>query len=381
MNQQKVVAIPVISDMLSDQRVHRSATTLSLNDFNVIVICRYAKNSVDYNIKRNYKISHIKTIFIKGPFFYIGFNIHLFFKLIKIKPNIILANDIDTAIASFFYAKLFRIKIILDSHELFSEVPELINRSIIKRIWKIAENIIIPRANYVITPSQSIANYYNIKYNITPIVIRNVPITNLSNSSDIQHNLSQIPLDKDKVVILYQGAINKDRGLEELIDAAQLLSYKFDNLLFLIIGNGDIFHQLQHKVKKLNLTNIIFTGRIPFNILPQYTKMANICVSLEKNTNQNYYFSLPNKIFDYINLEKPIIASNLPEINNIFQKYNIGLLINDITPQTIANAIIKMINLLNGPNALMLKQNIVKAKMEYSWENEKHKLLAIFNNL
>ena len=101
----------------------------------------------------------------------------------------------------------------------------------------------------------------------------------------------------------------------------------------------------------------------------KYTKSADIGMCIEKDTNLNYRFSLPNKLFDYISAGIPVIASNLPETGKIIRENKCGLIINRVTPEDISNAISE---LKNNPVLLSeLRRNAVMASEKLNWETRK----------
>ena len=93
---------------------------------------------------------------------------------------------------------------------------------------------------------------------------------------------------------------------------------------------------------------------------------------LEEPLGLSFKFSLPNKLFDYIHAEIPIIAGNLPEISKIINAYKVGVLVEDYKPETIAKTIH---NLLKDKTLLSkIKDNQQKAKKVLCWEIESKKL-------
>ena len=108
-------------------------------------------------------------------FFYLEFNIRLFFFLLLNQCDLLLSNDLDTLFANFFISKFKKIKLVYDSHELFSELPELLNRPLVKSIWSYMERCLLKRIKYSYTVSESIADYYNTNYGIKMSVISNFP--------------------------------------------------------------------------------------------------------------------------------------------------------------------------------------------------------------
>ena len=173
----KRILISVSNDLFTDQRVQKISNTLIKNGFQVLVIGR--RKGQTLNNKFLFKTHRFKLFFNKGFLFYFEFNICLFFKLLFEKKDFLYANDLDTLLPNYLVHKLTKTQLIYDSHELFTEVPELINRPFIQKIWLKIESFILPKLKNSITVNSSISEYYNSKYNSCFKVIRNVPILNL----------------------------------------------------------------------------------------------------------------------------------------------------------------------------------------------------------
>ena len=360
----KKIIVTVTNDLTSDQRVHKVCRTLHNAGYDVFLIGRKLSNSKPLN--RSYRTKRISLLFNKGVLFYAEFNLRLFFVLLFYKKDVLLANDLDTLLPNYFISKLQIKKLVYDSHELFSEIPELVNKPFTKKVWRSLERLVLPNLKNTYTVSNSIADYYDKKYQTKFKVIRNLPLmirTISKGNFSFDH--------KGEKIILYQGAINIGRGLELIINTMPFIS----NCILVIIGNGDIIKNLKSYVKNINLVKKVrFLESLTPNELQKITPLANIGISIEEDLGLNYRFSLPNKIFDYINAEVPILVSNLPEMRKIIDTHKVGEIVKDRSPQKLA---LQIKELLKKDYSEELK----KAKKELIWENQEEELLAIFRNI
>ena len=359
----KRIVISVTNDLTTDQRVEKTCEVLSDIGYEVLLVGRRLKKSLP--IQRNYRTVRFYLLFNKGFLFYAEFNIRLFIFLLFTKKNILFSNDLDTLLPNYLLSLLQRKTLVFDSHELFSEIPELVNKQRVKKVWLFLEKTIIPKLQNVITVSDSIKNHYHNLYGISAIVIRNIP--------KIEHiNQKNFEIDaEEKKVILYQGSVNIGRGIELMIDTMALL----DEYLFIVIGDGDILEQLKEKVSNLSLHDKVkFIGKKTPEELKELTPNATIGMSLEEDLGLNYRYALPNKIFDYLHANVPVIVADLPEMRNLIKKHPIGEILTERTHKILAKTIINM-------TSISYEKELKTAKKELNWSKEKEKLISIFSKL
>jgi len=367
------VAFSVTNCICHDSRVQKMASVVTSLGCDVTIIGRRSGVCCDVN-EFKFRTIRFRMVFRKGFLFYVFFNIRLFFNLLLSKYDLLVADDLDTLLPNYLVSKIRRIPLVYDSHEYFTGVPEIQNRPFVKWVWKTIERSIFPHLRNIMTISDSIADKYYEEYGIRPIIVRNCA----ESSKGIKiFTREEIGIGPEDLFLVLQGTgINVDRGGEELVDAINMT----DGTVLMIIGSGDVLPILKAKVSDLNISHKVrFIPAIPWNEMMRYTKSADAGLSPDKDTNLNYRFSLPNKLFDYISAGIPVIAGNLKEVKKIIKENECGIIIPDISPIEISKAIIRLRDdrlLLNK-----LKQNAVKASEELSWEKESKQVMAFYKKL
>lgn len=360
MSKQKLIFL-VSNDLVTDQRMSKIASTLA-HEYDVELWGRRLQKSAP-TLPSNYVQKRFSFLFTRGKFFYLEMNIRYFFSLLFKKVDIISVVDCDTLLAGFFAAKCKSSKLVFDAHEYYSEVPELVGRKRIQSIWKAIENKFIPKLKNTYTVNNSLAQLFLDKWGTQFEVIRNVPVKKIVESNTLENK-----------TILYQGAVNIGRGLQELIDAlANNDQYKLK-----ICGSGDILKELQKHKTNANISNVDFEGQINPIQLYQFTKDAWCGVNLLENKGLNYYYSLANKFWDYACAGKPQICMDFPEYKALNEEFEVAVLIPDLKVETIRCAI----NTLEDEAFYAKLQSNCRKLIEHNnWHIESQKLLTFYKNL
>lgn len=370
MGSKKRIIVSVTNDLYTDQRVHKVCQFLHENNYSVLLVGRKRRNSHDMS-SRDYQTKRIRLLFEKGALFYAFFNFRLFFFLLFRKSDVLLSNDLDTLLANYLVSKLKGKRLVYDTHELFTEVPELTSRPKVRAVWLRIEKWIFPKLKSVYTVNKSIADIYQERYQVPVQVIRNISPKWKSTSIKTKRELN---LPEDKHIIILQGAgINIDRGAEEAVEAMK----NVENAVLIFVGDGDVIPQLKERVISEKLSDkVLFYGKKPYQELMQYTSHADIGLTLDKDTNPNYKYSLPNKVFDYIHTNTAVIASNIFEVTNIIKRHDVGLIIDKVSPETISKAINTLIK--DEKRLNRIKLNCSKASDIENWGNEVEVLKSIY---
>ncbi len=361
-----IIYLSVINDLHGDQRIHRIASTLSEAGNEVHVVGRVLPSSKVLSA-RQYHTHRLTCWFHKGKWFYLEYNIRLFFFLLRQKVHLLNANDLDTLLANYLVSRWKRIPLVYDSHEYFTEVPELIERKGTRAIWLRLEKWLLPKANLMYTVNHSISRIYAEKYQREVGVIRNLPTQKETPAVEKYERPS----------LIYQGALNVGRGLELMVASMEFL----EGFQLVIIGKGDIGEQLAEAVDKVAWKErILLKGFVPFEELAGITPQAHIGLSIEEDRGGNYHYASPNKVYDYLQAGIPVVVSDLPEMRKVVLEYDCGLVLENEnrTPQQLAEVIKAF-----WENQLLYQekaQNALTAAKTLIWENEQKQLLAYYQS-
>ena len=367
------VAFSVTNCICHDQRVLKIAETVRSLGCEITIIGRKSGDCCNSdNIP--FKTKRFKMLFRRGFLFYKFFNIRLFLHLLFHKYDILVSNDLDTLLPNYIVSKLKHLPLVYDSHEYFTGVPEIQNRPFVKWVWKNIEKMIFPHLRYVMTVSDSIAMQYEIEYGVRSVTVRNC---SRKAGHIIPYSRKELGIDLNHILLILQGTgINIDRGGEELIEAVN----QTEKVSLLIVGSGDLIEDLKRRVTELELNGRVkFFPKMPWEDLMRYTKSADAGLSLDKNTNLNYRFSLPNKLFDYISAGIPVIASDLSEVKKIVMETSCGIIIKSVTPEQISNALSELKD--NPIRLAELKKNAAVASETLNWETESKNVIEFYTKV
>lgn len=261
---------------------------------------------------------------------------------LRVKPSVVVAEDYFTLFPGWLSAKLCKSKLIYDAHELIIPTPGL---AMSKRdlFWYWLERFTIYRAHLVIAANKEraglMAKHYKLKQ--IPTTMRNIPSCH-DLQLDIGEILKQFPklaIRKPGLVfVLYQGNIERSRGIDRFVEAMKYLPSHF---LLLVVGSGPDFDWLKDYAKALEQEGrFIALGRVPNYLLPYVTRQADVGIVTYPFEGLNYVYCSPNKIYEYAQAGLPVVATDQPPLRELVSKYGIGGLISKFdSPQEIAEII------------------------------------------
>lgn len=364
--------VSVTNDLYTDQRVHKVCTFLVAQGYDVLLVGRKRKSSIDLPA-REYKTHRMKLLFETGAKFYAFFNLRLFFFLLFRKADVLVSNDLDTLLANHLAKKFKRkTRLVYDSHEYFTEVPELTARPKVQKIWLRIEEWIFPKLKDVYTVNGSIAEIYSKKYDKDLRIVRNISPLWIGKETQSKKALG-IP--ENVPLIILQGAgINVERGAEEAVEAMKSV-----DAVLMIVGDGDVVPDLKKHVAAQGnelSEKVLFFGKQPYDVMMNYTTHADIGLTLDKPNSLNYALSLPNKIFDYMHTNTAVVATEIKEVAKVIRTHNIGIVLDEFTIERLAETLNKLIKDQQKLDAF--KANCAIAAKTENWEKETEILAEIY---
>lgn len=381
--ERKQITVTVISDLVTDYRVHKVCQTLHEEGYRVLLIGTVNRSSLALK-PRDYQTYRIRLWFKRTALFYLEFNIRLFLRLWKTQTDIYLGNDLDVMPATLMVALLRKKPLVYDSHEYFLGMAGMDRKPLRRSVWKVIETWVFSNLHFMYTVSGSIRNLYRRTYHKKFFVVRNLPLLE-QGSPDLTpeeeewiRSIDQ-KIPENKHLLIFQGAgINENRGAEELVYSMIFLDASQFHLL--IIGGGDVFKKLEIMVTQNKLHDrVTLVSKVPFQALSHFTRKAHLGLSIDKSSVPNHKFSLPNKLFEYLHAGVPVLASRLIELEKIITHYDVGGFIEDHVPEHMAQ---KIKEIFANPDQIMRwKQNTWRVREELNWENERKIVIDIFKQV
>jgi len=290
----------------------------------------------------------------------------------KENPDVYHAHDLDGLICAYWPALIKKKILIYDSHELWSDLWSA-KKYKIQWLLRIIERIAMWKVEKGVTVSRSLARILSGMYQKQFVTISNYPVLHCAKTT--VYNLG----DKytGMTIVLHIGTMSNGRGIENLIEANQYLP---TNFLIVFLGTFNNIDRLINLVKEKHLEKrVIFKASVGDDQLLSIARMANIGVVLTQNLSLSYYYSLPNKLFQYIAAEIPILASDLPTQKAIILEDKIGQVVDSSQPRQIAA---KIMELAKPENQKKYRQNLKGlAKRKYNWTIESKKLVEFYKTI
>jgi glycosyltransferase involved in cell wall biosynthesis len=322
------------------------------------------------------KTNKIKKIFNGFRYFW---RLHQSFKsaAVDFQPDIVHANDLDTLLAGYLIKRKTGAKLLYDAHEIWTEQSVTMPKTL-SFVAKILEKWLLGKIDGFITVNsslcQKIEELHHIKIKVPSTIIHNYPEEALA--------LKRNPWPKEikgKKIILYQGRYAPDRGLEELVLAAEYLD---KNNMVVLRGTGSdvIKKKLEQIVQKANLAKkVIFLPPVQMQEMVNSAKGADLGIIFYRPTNLNNLYASPNKLYEYTLAGLALGVSDLPELKSFVKQNNNGLVFKSLNPKKIAGQINELLK--DHKKLHELKTNSRQCAANFSWQSEEKILVETYKKL
>jgi len=323
---------------------------------------------------RPYAITRLPMWFQRGKLFYLEFNLRLLLWLLRQPATFLTANDLDTLLPTYLVARLKRRSLVYDTHELFTEVPELIHRPVTRGLWLALERWLFPKLDRIATVGEQVAAVYRQRYGRPLRVIRNLPP--YRSAEAVQAALAEPPPEAwtdGQPAVIYQGNVKAGRGIELMLAALR----HTERFRLWIVGGGACLPKMEALAAELGVAGkVCFWGMRPFEELASITPRAALGLSLEDPEAANTRLSSPNKLFDYVQARIPVLVADLPVHREVVETHGVGEVLQRRGPAALAaqiEAILTDVSRYNGYQA-----NTHAAARALWWETAEAEGLALY---
>ena len=353
----------VTNDLTYDARMQRICGSLAAHGYRVMLVGRELPHSIPLSDKA-FAQKRLSCFFRKGFPFYAEFNLRLFFFLLFAPCDAVCSIDLDTLPAGTLATLIRRKKRVFDAHEYFTEVPEVVDRPMVKRFWEWVARCCLPFYRHAYTVGPALAEIFEKRYRLPFGVVRNVPIPRT------------VPDPGAGVGLFYMGALNEGRGIENLLEAMRHL----EGIHLTLAGEGDLSEPLRARARELGVADkVTFLGYTPAEDLHALASRSWLGLNLLENRGLSYYYSLANKFFLSVQAGVPVLTMDFPEYRALNAQYEVAVLLPELSPPAIAAAVKKL--LTDKDLYRRLQQNCLAAGKEWNWEKEEKTLLAIWEQV
>jgi len=367
-----------------DLRVIKEATSLVGAGYTLTIICwdRIGELPIEETLPsgvRILRIHSIRTVYGAGPrqiLYTPRFWSAAVQKALPLMPDLVHCHDLDTLYAGVRIKRHLKCKLVFDAHEDYPTMMSLYLPGIFVPLLNTMERWLLHQVDATIAASSVFVDKLTSAGFTQAIHIPNVQ--NLAGFESVtQDQLAcarqELGLAPESFVISYIGGFTRNRLLLPLIEAMRSLP----TTTLLLWGDG---HQRRAVEEAVNgMANIRYFGWLPADQVPLYTCLSDVVYYCLKPDYPGAKFNAPNTLSNAMAAGRPVIANNIGDLGRIVRKTGCGLLLDEVTPQTIYEAIMK----LSDP-ALRHKLGEAgrqSAEAEFNWRVVEQRLLELYASL
>ncbi|AHZ84220.1 hypothetical protein Bb109J_c1525 [Bdellovibrio bacteriovorus] len=297
--------------------------------------------------------------------------VRMFFSAMRVKHTIIHCHDTLVLPLGVLLKIATGAKLIYDAHELESNKNGL--SRFLGKMTFIAERFLCKRVDGLIVVSDSILEWYKNNIDLShkhTEVILNAPMLSQNARFDHSYLRKRFAIPHGSLLFIYVGILGEGRYIDQLLEVFSKSGFK-SHIVFLGYG------VYREKIVKLSgeVDNIHYHEPVSHDQVVSIVSSADVGFCLIPNVSLSDYYSLPNKMFEYIFAGVPVLASKMPEIQKLIEKHNLGICC-ELTVESIFAAIVQLE--ADGLDRIRPK---IEEIAYLDWSNQEIKLNSLYSAL
>ena len=359
-----------------DQRVYKEARTLANNGYEVTVLCNQPEDTLISSLWDG--ITVISLPRRPSLFFPLRFTIQWLRTAVRLRPDVVHAHDLCTLGRACLVARWTGARLVYDSHDFYTETSFVLRMPAYRKkyyYWK--EAILIKFADRVIHAVPELCRVAAREFKIPePTWIANFPLGESPPRNTSIHD--RFKLSPHKKIVIYEGILALDRGLENLVLCARHLS---DEAVVVFVGKGYLEPVLRRLVKNHHLEEKVkLLCDDSQDRFPVYCASAYLGVAIYQRKGLTWDCGWSTKVFDYMRAGLPVIISGSVETSRLVSENRVGVEVSDPTPENLASTITSLLE--DKAAYRQYSANARKAwRGRFNWDTEAPKLLKLYREI
>jgi glycosyltransferase involved in cell wall biosynthesis len=367
-----------------DPRVIKEANSLASAGYSVTIICWDRRGELPIqdilpNGVRIIRIHSVPTIYGAGPrqiLYTPRFWSAAIHMALPLKPDLVHCHDLDTLYAGVRIKKHLGCKLVFDAHEDYPTLMSLYLPGFFVPLLNTLERWLLRRVDATIAASSVFVDKLT-STGFSPVMnipnVQDMEIFECITQDQLMRARQELGLEPGSYVISYIGGFTRNRLLLPLIEAMHSLP----TTTLLLWGDG---HQRQAVEEATHgLSNVRYLGWLPADQVPLYTRLSDDVYYCLKPDYPGAKYNAPNTLSNAMAAGRPVIANNIGDLGRTLQKTGCGVLLDEVTPETIREAIMK----LSDPTlrSQMGEAGHTAALREFNWQVVEQRLLGLYSSL
>ena len=293
-----------------------------------------------------------------------------------------------TGLVSLLVSRITGVPYVFEVHdrapELYCGEMGMPTSSLVYAFMKSIERLVVVNSAGIITVNKRVAEYYSLFRGPAPVAIYTGTHLNVEGIEEILSNNHRLTGGR---VILYQGSLNmtsigKPATYDLMLPLRAMPSIlkDFPDAVLVYVGEGSGRQQLEESTRAMRLEkNVIFTGFIPQKRVYGWIGRADV-VLIPYADNPNCHTTVPSKLYEYMAVGKPIVATDFPGISEIVENKRNGLLYNVNSIDDFTECVLRLLKdseLAQKIASSARKDFFSKYSLEKNWP----KLISLYDSI